>query len=151
NVVARGMADRAGSETRNQYAGPDGREHSEKVPWTGHADAVRRALRDLRHAEPAALPERSALAAVGHPVAHGGQFPSRVRITPEIRSRLNALTDLAPLHTPPSLVTLAAAEAELPGVPQAAVFDTAFHATLPREAYTYPVPGTWTRGWGIRR
>jgi len=151
NVVARGMADWAGSETRYQYAGPDGQEHSEKVSWAGHADAVRRVLHDLRHAEPAALPERSALAAVGHRVVHGGQFTSSVRITPEIRSRLNALTDLAPLHTPPSLATLAAAEAELPGVPHVAVFDTVFHATLPPEARTYPVPGTWTRDWGIRR
>src|SRR5439155_3763704 len=50
-----------------------------------------------------------------------------------------------------SLETLAAAEAELPGVPQVAVFDTAFHATLPPEAYTYPVPARWTRDWGIRR
>jgi acetate kinase len=76
NVVARGMADWAGSETRYQYAGPDGCEHSEKVSWTGHADAVRRVLHDLRHAEPAALPESSALTAVGHRVVHGGQFTS---------------------------------------------------------------------------
>jgi acetate kinase len=150
-AIAQGLADWAGSATHYQYAGPDGRQHSEKVSWTGHADAVRRVLHDLRQAEPAALPERSALAAVGHRVVHGGQFTSSVRITPEIRSRLNALTDLAPLHTPPSLATLAAAEAELPGVPQVAVFDTAFHATLPPEAHTYPVPGIWTRDWGIRR
>src|SRR5262249_48138390 len=68
-----------------------------------------------------------------------------------IRSRLSALADLAPLHNPPSLATLAAAEAELPGVPQVAVFDTTFHATLPPEARTYPVPDKWTRDWGIRR
>jgi acetate kinase len=74
-----------------------------------------------------------------------------VRITPEIRSRITALADLAPLHNPPSLETLAAAEAELPGVPHAAVFDTAFHATLAPEAWTYPVPEKWTRDWGIRR
>jgi acetate kinase len=150
-AIARGLADWAGSTTQYQYEGPDGRKHSENVSWTGHADAVRRFLHDLMHADPAALPERSALAAVGHRVVHGGPFTSSVRITPEIRSRLTALTDLAPLHNPPSLATLAAAEAELPGVPQIAVFDTAFHATLPPEARTYPVPGIWTRDWGIRR
>src|SRR5262249_45569634 len=79
-----------------------------------------------------------------------GQFTSSVRITPEIRSRITALSDLAPLHNPPSLATLAAAEAELPGVAQVAVFDTAFHATLPPEARTYPVPEGWTRDWAIR-
>jgi acetate kinase len=74
-----------------------------------------------------------------------------VRITPDIRSRIVALADSAPLHNPPSLETLAAAEAELPGVPQVAVFDTGFHTTLPPEARTYAVPASWTCDWGIRR
>src|SRR5207302_8014283 len=99
-------------------------------------------LRDMLHAYPAALPDWSALAAVGHRVVHGGPFTSSVRITPSIRSRIIALADLAPLHNPPSLETLAAAESELPGVPHVAVFDTAFHATLPPEARTYAVPTT---------
>jgi acetate kinase len=150
-VVARGLADWAGSATRYQYAGADGKDRSEEVPWRGHAKAVQRFAFDLMHAEAVVLPDRSALAAVGHRVVHGGQFKSSVRITPEIRSRITALADLAPLHNPPSLETLAAAEAELPGVPQVAVFDTAFHATLPPEACTYPVPAKWTREWGIRR
>jgi acetate kinase len=150
-VIAHGLADWAGPVTHYQFAGPDGRERSEDCPWRGHAEAVRRVLRDLLHAEPAALPGPSALAAVGHRVVHGGPFTSSVRITPEIRSRITALADLAPLHNPPSLDALAAAEAELPGVPHVAVFDTAFHATLPPEARTYPVPEKWTRDWGIRR
>ncbi len=66
-------------------------------------------------------------------------------------AQITALADLAPLHNPPSLETLATAEAELPGVPQVAIFDTAFHATLPPEARTYPIPEKWTRDWGIRR
>jgi acetate kinase len=74
-----------------------------------------------------------------------------VRITPDVRSRIAALAELAPLHNPPSLEALAAAEAELPDVPHVAVFDTAFHATLAPCAYTYPVPHQWTRDWGIRR
>jgi acetate kinase len=150
-VVARGLADWAGSVTRYEYAGSDGQDRSEEVPWTGHAKAVHRFVYDLMHAEPIVLPERSGLAAVGHRVVHGGPFTSSVRITPEIRSRINALADLAPLHNPPSLETLAAAEMELPGIPQVAVFDTAFHATLPPEARTYPLPDRWTRDWGIRR
>jgi acetate kinase len=150
-VIAHGLADWAGSATRYQYAGPDGKERSEEVSWRGHASAVQRFVSDLRQVEPIALPERSVLAAVGHRVVHGGPFTSSVRITPEVRSRITALADLAPLHNPPSLETLAAAEVELPGVPQVAVFDTAFHATLPPEACTYPVPERWARDWGIRR
>ncbi len=135
-VFASSLADWAGSVTHYRYAGPDGQEHSEEVPWRGHGEAVRRVLHDLMHAEPAALPDQSTLGAVGHRVVHGGPFTSSVRITPEIRSRITALADLAPLHNVRSLATLAAAEAELPGVPQVAVFDTAFHATLPPEART---------------
>jgi acetate kinase len=150
-VLAQSLADWAGSATHYQYAGPDGREQSEEVPWSGHTEAVRRVLHDLIHAEPVALRDRSNLAAVGHRVVHGGPFTSSVRITADIRSRIAGLADLAPLHNPPSLATLAAAEAELPGVPQVAVFDTAFHATLPPEASTYPIPDKWTRDWGIRR
>src|SRR5262249_21358226 len=133
-VIADALADWAGSVTRYRYVGPDGREHSEELSWRAHAGAVRRFLRDLSPAEPAALREGCSLAAVGHRVVHGGPFTSSVRVTPEIRSRITALADLAPLHNPPSLATLAAAEAELPGVPQVAVFDTAFHATLPPDA-----------------
>src|SRR5205814_238386 len=120
-VVARGLADWAAPKTRYEYAGPDGEERSEDVPWKSHAEAVRRFIQDLTQAEPVVLPDLSALAAVGHRVVHGGQFTSSVRITPEIRSRITALADLAPLHNPPSLETLAAAEAELPGVPHVAI------------------------------
>jgi acetate kinase len=150
-VIADSLTDWAGAVTHYRYAGPDGKARSEDVSWKGYAPAVQRVLYDLTHVEPVALSERSALAAVGHRVVHGGQFTSSVRITPEIRSRIAALADLAPLHNPPSLATLAAAEAELPGVPHVAVFDTAFHATLPPEAWTYPIPEKWTREWGIRR
>jgi acetate kinase len=149
--VARGLADWAGSVTRYEYAVGDGKEVSEVVPWRGHAEAVRRFVFDLMHARPIVLPERSGLAAVGHRVVHGGPFTSSVRITAEIRTRITALADLAPLHNPPSLETLAAAEAELPGVPHVATFDTAFHATISPEAFTYPVPQPWIRDWGIRR
>jgi acetate kinase len=150
-VIAYGAADWAGSITHYQYAGTDGRQHSEEVSWKGHAEAARRILQDLMHTEPAALPDCSALAAVGHRVVHGGEFTSAVQITPKVRLRISALAELAPLHNSASLATLAIAETVLPGIPQVAVFDTAFHATLPTEARTYPVPGKWTRDWGIRR
>jgi acetate kinase len=150
-VIAQGLADWSGSVTHYQYAGPGGPDRCKDVSWTGHAEAVRCILHDLMHAQPVALPEHSTLAAVGHRVVHGGPFTSSVRITPELRAKISALADLAPLHNPPSLETLATAEAELPGVPQVAIFDTAFHATLPPEARTYPIPEHWTRDWGIRR
>jgi acetate kinase len=82
---------------------------------------------------------------------HGGDFSSSVRVTPAVRSGIEALAELAPLHNPPGLETLAAAESALPDVPHVAVFDTAFHTTLPAAAYTYPLPSTWIHDFRIRR
>jgi len=151
STLASGLADWAGSATRFRYTGSGGQEQATDVGWTGHAEAVRHFIHQLTETTPPALGDLSALAAVGHRFVHGGPFTSTVRITLEIRTRLEALADLAPLHNPPSLAALAAAEEFLPKVPQVAVFDTSFHATLPARAFTYPVPERWTREWGIRR
>lgn len=144
-VIARGSADWAGQVTRYQYSNSDGSSRTEEVSWSGHAKAVQRFMDDLP------TTQRSALIAVGHRVVHGGQFTTSVSITPQVRERIMTLSDLAPLHNPPAMATLAAAEAALPGMSHVAVFDTAFHATLSPEAYTCPLPQKWTREWGIRR
>src|SRR5205085_5255131 len=87
-----------------------------------------------------------------HHVVHGGpRYTASVRITPQVKADLAALTDLAPLHVPVNLEGIEAAEAAWPGVPQVAVFDTAFHATLPPAARTYALPHAWTEEWGLRR
>lgn len=151
SVLAQGQADWSVAGTHYRYTTRDAVEQGEEVSWQGPAEAVRRALHDLTRTAPIALPDSAALTAVGHRVVHGGEFTEASRVTPEVRSRLAALAELAPLHNPPSLLTLAAAEAALPDVPHIAVFDTAFHRTIPPEARTYPVPLTWTRDWGIRR
>jgi acetate kinase len=148
SVVAHATADWAGATTRYERSGPGAERVAREVPFRVHADAVRYVLDDLAAIAPTAA-ERPA--AVGHRIVHGGDLAAPIRITPQVRSRIAALADLAPLHNPPGLATLAAAEAALPGVPHVAVFDTAFHATLPPAAYTYPLPRTWTEDWGIRR
>ncbi|MGE5276078.1 MAG: acetate/propionate family kinase [Acidobacteriota bacterium] len=90
--------------------------------------------------------------AVGHRVVHGGtEFRSSVRIDRTVRAALERLRELAPLHNPPALQGIAAAEEALPGTPQIAVFDTAFYAGLPPRAYVYAVPYAWMTDWGIRR
>ena len=150
-VLASSLADWAGSATIYHYSGPTGEDRHKEVSWKGHAEAVRRVIQDIVRGGDSAASDRSDIAAVGHRIVHGGQFTSSVRITPEVRSRITALADLAPLHNPPSLETLAAAEAALPSVPHVAVFDTAFHSTIPPEASLYPIPRAWTDDWGIRR
>jgi acetate kinase len=151
-LLARGQADWAGVATRYTYSlGDDQQAPPQAVAWKGHAEAVRQFVEDVAHHKPIALTNLHDLAGVGHRVVHGGEFTSSVRITPEVRARLESLCELAPLHNPPSLEALAAAETAFPGLPQIAVFDTAFHATLPPEARHYPIPAKWSREWGIRR
>ena len=77
--------------------------------------------------------------------------PAAVRITPEVEEAISELSELAPLHNPASLEGIWAIKQVLPWVPQVAVFDTAFHSTLPAAARTYAIPRTWTKDWGIHR
>jgi acetate kinase len=107
----------------------------------GGADAFE-ALRDLgRGAD-----------AVGHRIVHGGpRFTHAVRIDHGVIARLRELIALAPLHQPRAIEGIEAAQRALPGVPEVACFDTAFHDTLPAEARTYAVPREWRKNLGIRR
>ena len=90
--------------------------------------------------------------AVGHRVVHGGaRFREPVVIDAAVRAEIVALEALAPLHNAPALARIEAAQRALPGVPHVAVFDTAFHATIPDEAAAYAIPRLWREDWGVRR
>jgi acetate kinase len=90
--------------------------------------------------------------AVGHRVVHGGdRLVDPVLIDEEVEREIVALTELAPLHNGPAVAAIDDARAALPDVPHVAVFDTAFHRTLPEAASTYAVPTRWREEWGIRR
>ncbi len=92
------------------------------------------------------------LAAVGHRVVHGGErFVEPTIVTDEVKRRIDELSELAPLHNPPNLAGIVAAEVTFPGVPQVAVFDTAFHRTLPPVARTYAIDADLAGRFGIRR
>jgi acetate kinase len=90
--------------------------------------------------------------AVGHRVVHGGErYSAPVRIDDQVEEAIEELSRIAPLHNEPALQAIREARKALPDVPHVAVFDTAFHATIPAEAATYPVPTRWRAEWGIRR
>ncbi len=90
--------------------------------------------------------------AVGHRIVHGGdRFLEPVLIDAEVETGLRELAELAPLHQPKSIAALDAVSASLPQLPAVACFDTAFHATLPKEARTYALPSAWREHWGLRR
>src|SRR5262245_54838041 len=108
----------------------------------GHTAAVKQVLAGLK-----AKPD-----AVGHRVVHGGsRYTRSVRIDDAVKAAIAELAELAPLHNPANLEGIRAAEAALPGVPQVAVFDTAFHATIPAAAHVYPLLYAWYAEKGIRR
>jgi acetate kinase len=110
-----------------------------------HGEAVARLIEELRDSAPA-------IDAVGHRIVHGGsRYTSAVRITPEVRNAIAELCELAPLHNVASLAVIRAVTKAMPRIPQVACFDTAFHATLPEAARTYPIPRAWTRDWDVRR
>jgi acetate kinase len=90
--------------------------------------------------------------AVGHRVVHGGsRFVEPALIDGDVLAAIEELRPLAPLHNEPALRAIREAQAALPDVPHVAVFDTAFHATIPEEAATYAIPRRWREEWGIRR
>jgi acetate kinase len=109
-------------------------------------------LKQLTQGPHSLLEDRDSLAAVGHRVVHGGDiFRSSALITDTVEKQLEQLGELAPLHNPINVEGIAAARALWPEVPQVAVFDTAFHATLSEAARTYAIPYQWTQEWGLRR
>jgi acetate kinase len=96
--------------------------------------------------------ELAAVTAVGHRVVHGGErFTASVLVDDEVLAGLEQVVELAPLHLPGNIAGILAAREALPGVPDVAVFDTAFHRTLPEHAYRYAVPSSWYAEHGVRR
>ncbi|MEB3194627.1 MAG: acetate kinase [Cyanobacteriota bacterium] len=126
-----------------------------QTPWTPHHSAsgapnpAEAALQGWLL--PAIAPWSASLALVGHRVVHGGTaFTAPTRVTADVHRQLDALTPLAPLHNGPALAILEALLRWRPELPQWACFDTAFHHTLPPEAFTYAIPSRW-REMGLRR
>ena len=117
-----------------------------------HGDALELILSTLTDARSGVLPDKGRIGAVGHRVVHGGEkFTRSVLIDEEVTAAIKETATLAPLHNTPNLAGIRAAQELLPGVPQVAVFDTAFHQTMPEAAYIYPLPYEWYLKHGVRR
>ena len=114
--------------------------------------AVQCAIQALAEAEPDGTPTLAEIQVVGHRVVHGGaEFCESVLIDSAVKQSIARWSELAPLHNPPALAAITAAEAALPHARQVAVFDTAFFAQLPPRAHVYPLPYAWYADWGVRR
>lgn len=152
--LARGQIERIGGEAVFSYRADRGREVRGSAAMRDHRAAVEHILGWLADAE-SGVPIGSIgeIEAAGHRVVHGGErFVRSVRIDDEVLRGLEEMIDLAPLHNPHNLRGVQAVRAVLgPGVPQVAVFDTAFHHTLPEHAYLYAIPYSLYRRYKVRR
>lgn len=152
-VLAVGKVERIGMDDAIfEYVVPGRHDLKEILTILDHTSAIRRVLNTLSHPEKGVIQDTAEIAAVGHRVVHGGESFSRsVIITTEVKRALRGLFDLAPLHNPANLTGIIAAEAALPGAPQVAVFDTAFHATMPRTSFLYALPYAMYKRHKVRR
>ncbi len=147
-----GLAERLGAEAaslRLDVAGPGegGGRRTHALNGGSYAEAMQLVLAELE-----TLGLRSEVRAAGHRVVHGGsRFSAPATITPEVLGAIRDCVPLAPLHNPANIAGIEAAMNAFPGLPQVAVFDTAFHQTLPEVAYRYAVPEAWFTQHGVRR
>lgn len=150
HVLARGLAERIGEDSgRLVHTGADG-ELSRDDPIPDHHSGLQAVVDAFAEVGPSL--SGADLAAVGHRVVHGGErFADPVLIDDEVVGAIGDLVPLAPLHNRPNLTGIQVARAILPDTAHVAVFDTAFHQTLPPHAYTYAVPAGWRTGHGVRR
>ncbi len=154
DVIAKGLCERIGIDgklTHKQLV--KGVTYSADIAMPNHTEAMKAVVDALVHAEHGCIASMSEIEAVGHRAVHGGQYFSQsVILTQEVYDILDKkCRDLAPLHTPASLQGIQACLDILPGTPQALVFDTAFHQTMPEEAYMYGVSYDLYEDYGIRR
>ena len=117
-----------------------------------HRSAVAHIIAALTDPHHGVIADAGDIVAVGHRVAHGGEiFRHSVRIDDRVLEAIRRLQHLAPLHNAPNVAGIEAAMVHLPGIPHVAVFDTAFHLSLPEHAYLYPLPHEWYEKYGVRR
>ena len=153
DVLAQGQADRIGMPDALFRHDVLGREtFVNDTPLRNHYDAVHALLALLVNGKRGILTDMGEIGGVGHRVVHGGEhFRTSVAVNPAIRETLEATKKLAPLHNPPNLMGIDVCTELMPGVPQVAVFDTAFHQTLPDYAYTYAIPYRYYTDDHVRR
>jgi len=152
-VLAKGKVERIGMDTAIVTHEPTDKPEAHEVgEILEHTTAIRKVLEMLLHTQHGVLGKIEEIDAVGHRVVHGGEaFKGSVLVDDEVKREIKRLFDLAPLHNPAAMLGIAAVEVNLPGVPQAVVFDTAFHQTMPAPAYLYPLPMTFYRKHKVRR
>lgn len=149
-VIAKGLIERIGF-TKSVFT-LETAEHEETMTkdMANHDEAVKLLLSQLIASN--VIKSYDEIDAVGHRVVHGGEyFSDSIKITDDVIKKIEEVSELAPLHNPPNLTGINAFKESLPGVPMVAVFDTAFHQTMPEKSYIYSLPYEYYENYGIRK
>ena len=153
DVIAKGLIDRIGIEwsiLKHKWLNDKKYEVQENI--ADHKAALQLLLKVLVDKENGVLENLEEIKAIGHRVVHGGEnFSSSILITPEVLAELKALIPLAPLHNPANIMWIESVQEILPGVPNIAVFDTAFHQTMDPAAFIYPIPYKYYEKYKVRK
>lgn len=152
-LLAKGLVERIGLPEGDLTHKPVGKERFElHRPIPDHTTGIRLVLEALTNPVHGVIASLSEVKAVGHRVAHGGEFfPASCVVTDEVKEKIRALFEIAPLHNPANLEGILSIEKVLPGVPQAAVFDTSFHQTIPAINYMYALPYEYYEKYRVRK
>ncbi len=151
-VLAKGLCERIGIDGRLTYqpAGGDKAVSDKAMPT--HTEAIQFVIDALTDSETGVVKSLDEIGSVGHRVVHGGEkFANSVVITEDVLKAIEECNDLAPLHNPANLIGINACQKLMPNTPMVAVFDTAFHQTMPEKAYLYGLPYEYYEKYGVRR
>ena len=151
-VLAKGLCERIGIDGSLTYQPQGGEKVKTDKAMPTHTEAIQFVIDALTDAKTGVVKSLDEIGAVGHRVVHGGEkFASSVVITDEVMKAIEECNDLAPLHNPANLIGINACQKLMPGTPMVAVFDTAFHQTMPEEAYMYGLPYEYYEKYKVRR
>lgn len=153
DVLAKGLCERIGIDgSMITYQPKEGEKEKTVSPMPTHTQAIKMVLDALTNDKTGVIQSLNEVGAVGHRVVHGGEaFTSSTLITDEAIKAIEDCNDLAPLHNPANLIGIRACQELMPGTPMVAVFDTAFHQTMPEKAYLYGLPYEYYENYKIRR
>ena len=152
NVLAKGLVERIGIDGSILTQKAKGEKYIIQQPMKDHKDAIKLVLDALVDKEHGVISNMSEIGAVGHRVVHGGEkYDNSVLIDNVVMKALKECVKLAPLHNPPNIIGIEACKQLMPDTPMVAVFDTAFHQTIPEYAYIYPLPYELYKNNGVRK
>ena len=151
-VLAKGLCERIGIDGSLTYQPAGGEKTTENKAMPTHTEAIQFVIDALTDEKTGVVKSLDEIGAVGHRVVHGGEkFASSAVITDEMIKAVEECNDLAPLHNPANLIGIAACQKLMPNTPMVGVFDTAFHQTMPEEAYMYGLPYEYYEKYKVRR